>query len=250
MKAVGPMVEQRRIVTGVTVDPPAGPDPIDPGRALRAEQVGAIYMELGRYIVAWSQLLFTIRTGLSGGYQGRGSPDVGALVAHLDDRHLIGAFIDATQRWVDHRHEVGVRRTFDDGGPDEITTEFEDDDHATQAECLRGWLHRLHDQRNRYLHDAWFVGWGNEQTTDWSSAELTSQVKGLTAKFDTSTIGAEKLQQASIEIRTASYTAQMFGMRARFGTEFMPMRFEIEKKRLWLVHPDGKHWEPLPIDDW
>ena len=226
-------VEYRAMPTGT----PSGTEPPTQQRQqLRTEQTNEIYLELGRFIVAWSQLGFWLRAALNGGYQGRG-PGVNAIVAELNDRKLIEAFFNSSKKWLDHRLEHGVRLIRDDGR-EEVIREFNDEGDAELADTLRKWLHRLHDRRNRLLHDAWFVGWGNDQTDDWSAAELAHEKPGAEIVFGREEVTAEILRSLSAEVAEASAVVQLFSLRRRFGAERAGIQLVIDGKRLQRVQPE------------
>lgn len=163
------------------------------------------------------------------------APGADQLAGHLTERQVIDAMDPVSARWMSARREHGVP-VVSGGRVVEIRTEFEDDgeDGVDVAQVLRGWLHRLHDERNRLLHDSWFVGWGNETTTDWSTAELQRIDPRRHDPHVQRDLTADDLRALSSETRDASKVAMNFMLQRRLGFASYSALFEIRAKRIYL----------------
>jgi len=115
----------------------------------RDEQTAKIYARIGEYVVEFSQLVHWLKIMLASSIAKNSSqqPTVNDLLDELSD----GALIRVVRR---HLVAPEYRSTEDRKIIDEIL----------------GRIGSAEAERNQLLHSVWFVGWGNEQTTDWSKA--------------------------------------------------------------------------------
>lgn len=128
----------------------------------RTAQVNAIYQSLGRFLVEFSRLVSQMETGLLfaiGGGQ-REQQLIRAMAAELTADPLARAWRS-------------------------VMTQATDNLSANDLDVLSklsGEITSLITLRNDWSHGVWFVGYGNETTTDWSQAALMrfkNSAKGL-----------------------------------------------------------------------
>lgn len=104
-----------------------------------------MYRELGRFFVEFSQLLHALESGtafyLAGG---RDTRFIYAVLAGREAKAIIDAYFALCV---------------------EIGGEFWSDDDRSAMKAFRKEIERLRDDRNRFAHDTWFVGW-TQQTGD------------------------------------------------------------------------------------
>jgi hypothetical protein len=128
------------------------------------QQTEEIYREIGRFVVEFSQL---VRTMDQHATMTLGPPP--------GDRARAKAGPDEAERTL-ARYRQALNSQFRTG-----TKTAEDREALGQ---LQRDLEALIDERNRVAHDAWFVGWGNQDTTDWGEAERWRYRSGETLPIE------------------------------------------------------------------
>jgi hypothetical protein len=124
----------------------------------RTAQTNEIYQALGQFFVEFSRMVSAMEGGLysiTGGDQGM----IRAIVAELTADPL-------TRAW----RSVIVQGT-----------DLSENDRKVLSDLVAE-ISNLINLRNDWAHGTWFVGYGNEQTTDWSKASIMrfkNSAKGL-----------------------------------------------------------------------
>jgi hypothetical protein len=148
-------------------------------RALWLEQTSALYARLGRYLVDYGQFIFMLRRCLFVRLvPGQAIKEEAALVVdELSDRALVRA-VERLVRYVrspDEREELIVRDVF-------------------------ARIRRAIERRDQIIHSTWYVGWGNEYTQRWDTAEREKRQGGsrggkiLNETFDDSKLRADLVE--------------------------------------------------------
>lgn len=125
-------------------------DPEDRRRALEsARQTAPIYRAIGRLVVAYSEMIHQMESAILL-YRARDSADqqwIRAILNQLPDKGLCEYFAREVEEALDND--------------------------KADLDVARNILNRVRaaiEARNRTLHSLWRVGYGNDQTTDWSKA--------------------------------------------------------------------------------
>lgn len=140
-----------------------------------SRQTGDFYRSIGHFVVEFSLLVHTLETYASRilgepVQQGRRGKDKSA----------------AAQRALSRYFEA-MRKA---GG---ALANAED---RTVMKQLRSELSQLVKERDRVAHDAWFIGWGSSETTDWSSGERWRYRSGAEwTPVDVRTLTAESIER-------------------------------------------------------
>ena len=122
----------------------------EPSReTVRLAQVNEIYQALGQFLVEFSRMVHSMETNLHFAVGG-------------DQQLLMAVTVELTayplaQAW----RSVMTK-----------ATDISDDDRKVLS-GLRAEIGDLIELRNNWMHGTWFVGYGNETTTDWSKAALS-----------------------------------------------------------------------------
>jgi hypothetical protein len=191
------------------------------------EQTGDLYRGIGRCTVEWSQLMFSLRTCLFTCLGGASSqPSVRAYVAALKERDAIETWAAWMTASREGRYANGMRYARE-GHPEYVHRTFiGEDDYAAITNTLRKWLHRLHDTRNRMVHDSWMVGWSSSDKpeADWTTAELWQETpKSEERTHDATKWTTEDLDALADEIVRVRKVVFNFTARCRSGALPRPL---------------------------
>lgn len=163
--------------------------------ALRQHQIDELYRAIGRFVVEFSQLLHRLETMtvlLMAAGSAAPQQRTWALLAGRTAQPIVDGYFALLaeihrDRWTDEdwRLVKGVRKEISD----------------------------LIARRNRLSHDAWFVGWGNEDTVDFRTAtrRRLSSSPSDGARFTAAEFRADQLEAEADDIRRLSSVAASIG---------------------------------------
>jgi hypothetical protein len=225
---------------------------MDPLSAKRTEQIDTIYRALGAAIAEWSQVKFHLELKVM--VQLQVANGGAAVAAQLTERQLIDAYFGVTSAQMAARVESGKGSNIvvisGAGGPDARqdvvqppAADFDDADDAELARVLRSKLHELHDVRNRYVHDTWYIGLTSEGQTDWSEAQRFA-VERQTGQWKAPlTVTAEEIEEYRRELAETRRMLSYFEMRRQMGVNMWPERLVVggtkKNPRLcWIAEPN------------
>jgi hypothetical protein len=114
----------------------------------RQDQIDQIYRAIGHFQVEFSQLVGAMEMGISAGIGGN-YPALLCVLAEMTAYPL-------AQAWRSVLVQSGRL------SEEEITT----------LKDLTAGIQQLIQRRNDWAHGTWYVGWGNDATVDWSTADL------------------------------------------------------------------------------
>jgi hypothetical protein len=197
----------------------------------RMAQMNSIYQALGRFIVEFSRVVSAMETGLyfvTGGDQQLTRTIVIELTADPVARAWRSSMIQAI--------------------------DLSDDDLKVLT-GLAGEISALINLRNDWAHGAWFIGYGDETTTDWSQAALmrfknTAKGMALPSKL-------ERLPTAAYIEKAATHAALLADAISTFGMIVVMRQLgetkdtrpsdrvrikEVDGHRQVQVTQDGSNW--------
>jgi hypothetical protein len=147
----------------------------------REEQMAEAYAAIGRYTVEFEQLVHALRLWATFLLTGAGLKNQGMAQAIVNSRAMnVQSLRALLQSFL-------------------AETEFYSKDRDPDAAKIIDHLFKLIgdriEERNKILHGTWYIGWGNEGTTDWS---MMSGFKGNPRK--TSGVHADDLSTTPCEL--------------------------------------------------
>lgn len=152
----------------------------------RRDQTEVLYSAIGKFVVEFSQFTMAVELGI--GQMLGEDPDVLFLTAGQEAGRLTDAFAS-----------LCARRGEDN---------WSDTDHAT-LKAVRREIRKLLHERNRLAHDIWFVGWGDKDETDWTTATTwrpTLVKRGLELRLRKWSVGdIDALRAAAERLRMVIY---------------------------------------------
>lgn len=205
------------------------------GETLRTAQVNGIYQALGRFITEFSRMVSAMETSLCFCVGGNQQLFL-AVTAELTADPLARAWRSIMSQ----------------------TTDLTDTD-QTILSSIHGEVVHLIQVRNNWSHGTWFVGYGNDLTTDWSQAWLhrhKNSSKGLVVPSD-----LETLPTADYIEQVASHTEFMTQVVLDFGINVQLLRngttttrpsdrirvIKVDDRRQFQMSSNGITWKSSSI---
>lgn len=203
----------------------------EPDKADRAAQTGHIYQALGHYFVEFSRLVSVMESSLIFAIGG-------------EQRLLLAALIELTADPLARAWRSVVRQATDLSAKDLD---------VLSGLCVE--ISSLINLRNDWAHGTWFVGYGNEATTDWSQAalmRLKNSAKGVAppSKLEGQPT-ATYIEKAAAHASVVADAVSVFGMFPVIGrlskpTDARPSDrvriVKVDGRRQISVTQDGVNW--------